>query len=75
MIFLFTLTHPLIHLMSNATQVQTHIGKYLLHSGRPFFIALNRASRSEKLQEIMVSRMRQYGASFAQLKAKFIGQT
>ena len=53
----------------NATQVQTLIGKFLLRSGRQFFLALNKANRSEKLPGIMAYRMKQYGVFFALLES------
>jgi hypothetical protein len=59
-----TNTQPLNPRMSNATQGQTRTGKYPLLNGLPFFIVLTRANRLEKLQMIMVSHMRQYGALF-----------
>ena len=54
-------------LTHNATQDQTLTGKYLLHSGRPLFIVLNRANRSEKLQGIIMFPTRRYAVFFAPL--------
>lgn len=51
----------------NDTQVQTPIGKYPFRSGRQFFIALNKANHSEKLQGIMAYLMKRYGVFFALL--------
>jgi hypothetical protein len=67
MIFWCIDTHPLKALASNATQVQTPIGKFPLHSGQLFFIVLNRATRFEKLQGSMASRMKLFDVFFALL--------
>ena len=64
------LSKTIYFFICNAAQVQTHTGKYLFRSGRPFFLALNKASRSEKLQEIMVSHMKRSGVFFAQFVRK-----
>jgi hypothetical protein len=48
MIFWSTATRLLKRLMSNAIQVQTRIGKYLLESGLKFSIELTRVNHSEK---------------------------
>lgn len=53
----------------NATQVQALIGKFLFRSGRQSFLALNKVNRSEKLQEIMAYRMKQYGVFFVLLES------
>jgi len=53
----------------NVTQVQTLTGKYPLPNGRPFFIALTRANRLEKLLVIMVFRMRLYDVFFVLLES------
>jgi hypothetical protein len=50
----------------NDTQVQTLTGKYRLRSGRQFFLALNKANHSEKLQEIIAFPMKRYGVFFVQ---------
>jgi hypothetical protein len=49
----YFLTHDVI-------QGQTLTGKFPLLNGQTFFIALNRANRSEKLQGIMAPRMRRF---------------
>jgi len=56
--------------MTNATQVQTRAGKYPLQNGLVFFVVLSRANRLEKLQGIMVFRMRLYAVLFGQLVSK-----
>jgi hypothetical protein len=58
-----------LYRIRNITQGQTPIGKYRLLNGRPFFIALNRANRSEKLQGIMTSRVKRSGVCCGPLVA------
>src|SRR5258708_6260666 len=60
--------------LSNAAQVQTHTGKYPLHSSLPFFIALTWVNHSEKLRESMASHMKQFAVFFA-LLVKHVDET
>lgn len=54
------LTRMRYFLPHNVIQGQTPIGKSPLLTGQPFFIALNRANRLEKLPVITASRMRRF---------------
>src|SRR5258708_38154770 len=60
--------------LSNAAQVQTHTGKYPLHSSLPFFIALTWVNHSEKLRESMASHMKQFAVFFV-LLVKHVDET
>src|SRR5207253_2498158 len=73
-ICLSTSTQPMTSPMSNAAQVQTHTGKYPLHSSLPFFIALTWVNHSEKLRESMASHMKQFAVFFA-LLVKHVDET
>jgi hypothetical protein len=57
------------HHTINAVQGQTPTGKYPLQSGLPFFIALTRVNRSEKLREGITFPMKQYGVCFVLLES------